>query len=143
MSHFYVVVEKLKDWQPYFPSPDVITFDDYLHRVPESAKKRVRVINLCRDYRYLKTGYYCSLLAEARNHHVLPSVATINNLKTKSLSSVQLEDTSKPLLNLTAGLPGEIKVIKSWFGKTLDKSYAKLTQMVFEKFPSPLLEISL
>lgn len=143
MSHFYVVVEKIKDWQPYYPSPDVITFDEYLHRVPESAKKRVRIINLCRDYRYLKTGYYCSLLAEARDHHVLPSVATINNLKTKSLSTLLLEDSAKPMATLPAGNTGDSLVIRSWFGKTLDKAHAKLAQLVFEKFPSPLLEVTL
>ena len=33
MTAFYVVVEKLGDWQPYYPSQDVITFDEYLERV--------------------------------------------------------------------------------------------------------------
>jgi hypothetical protein len=66
MSNFYVVVENLKDWQPYYPSRDVISFDDYMERIHDSNKKRTRIVNLCHDYRYLKVGYYCSLLAEAR-----------------------------------------------------------------------------
>ncbi|MBN2606194.1 MAG: RimK family protein [Thiotrichales bacterium] len=143
MSHFYVVVENLKDWQPYYPTPDVITFDDYLQRVKESSKKRIRVINLCRDYRYLKTGYYCSLLAEARNHHVLPSVTTINNLGNKSLSKLLLDNTQKAMSSLPKGEEGETKTFRCWFGKTGEKSTAKLAQLIFEKLPSPLLEITL
>ena len=49
MSHFYVVVDSLKDWKPYYSSQDVITFDDYLERIHDASKKRIRVINLCRD----------------------------------------------------------------------------------------------
>ena len=46
MSRFFVVVDDLKDWSPYYPSQDVITFDDYLERVTQSSGERVRVINI-------------------------------------------------------------------------------------------------
>ncbi|WP_373018721.1 RimK family protein [Thiomicrorhabdus sp.] len=143
MSNFYVVVENLKDWQPYYPSKDVITFDDYLQRVQNTDKKRVRIINLCRDYRYLKTGYYCSLLAEARGHHVFPSITTINDLGRKSLSAIQLEKTDKPIKRIPNGEEGDTLTFRCWFGQTLDKNHSKLAQMIFEKFPCPLLEITL
>ncbi|MDX1810872.1 MAG: RimK-like ATPgrasp N-terminal domain-containing protein, partial [Gammaproteobacteria bacterium] len=87
MTALYVIVENLKDWQPYYPSQDVISFDDYLEKIGKADKKRIRIINLCRSYRYLSVGYYCSLLAEARGHPVFPSVATINDLGRKSLAS--------------------------------------------------------
>ena len=143
MSHFYVVVDSLKDWKPYYSSQDVITFDDYLERIRDSSKKRIRVINLCRDYRYLKTGYYCSLLAEARGHNVLPSLMTINDLGRKSLSSIHLDDTSKYTPKIAPGAQGDTLVFRTWFGKTLDPLLAKLAFKIFEKFPSPLLEITL
>jgi glutathione synthase/RimK-type ligase-like ATP-grasp enzyme len=47
---------------------------------------------LCRSYRYLSVGYYCSLLAEARRHRVIPSVRTLNDLSRKSIYSLDIED---------------------------------------------------
>lgn len=144
MSRFFVVVDDLKDWSPYYPSQDVITFDDYLERVGSGSDERVRVINLCRSYRYLGTGYYCSLLAEARGHNVLPSVKTLSELARKSLSSLQWEGV-EPLLNkLPPGQQaGEEVHITCWFGDTLQPEHAAIAKAVFERFPCPLLEITL
>ena len=143
MTAFYVVVENLADWQPYYPSQDVITFDEYLEKIKDTRERRVRVINLCRSYRYLSTGYYCSLLAEARGHHVFPSVATINDLGRKSLTALLLEQTKKPLDKLAPGSNGDTFSFHSWFGQTLDPNLAKLGQVIFDSFPCPLVEISL
>lgn len=143
MSAFFVVVENLGDWQPYYPSQDVITFDDYLEKSLAAEGKRVRVINLCRGYRYLGTGYYCSLLAEARGHHVFPSVVTINDLGRKDLASLQLEYDKEHFSKLSTGSEGDKLTFRCWFGQTLDKGHSRLAQSVYEKFPCPLLEISL
>jgi glutathione synthase/RimK-type ligase-like ATP-grasp enzyme len=143
MTAFFVVVENLGDWQPYYPSQDVITFDDYLEKSAATEGKRVRVINLCRSYRYLGTGYYCSLLAEARGHHVFPSVATINDLGRKGLASLQLEQARENLRKLGLASGGDTLTFHCWFGQTLDKALARVAQSVYEKFPCPLLEISL
>lgn len=143
MSAFFVVVENLSDWQPYYPSQDVITFDEYLEKSAATKDKRVRVINLCRRYRYLGVGYYCSLLAEARGHHVFPSVATINDLGRKDLTSLQLDDAKEHLKKLSIASGENTLTFHCWFGQVLDKGLAKLAQGLYEKFPCPLLEISL
>ncbi|MCW9056773.1 MAG: RimK family protein [Gammaproteobacteria bacterium] len=143
MSAFYVVVENLNDWQPYYPSQDVITFDDYLEKINEPGSKRVRVINLCRSYRYLTAGYYCSLLAEARGHHVTPSLATINDLGRKSLASLQLETTRKILQKLEPPADSKTLNFHLWFGQAIDPAWSKLGQSIFESLPCPLLEVSL
>ena len=59
----------------------VITFDQYLKDYPKRDEPRTRIINLCDTEYYLSRGYYCSLLAESRQHRVLPSVNTINDLR--------------------------------------------------------------
>ena len=59
----------------------VLTFQDYLDDFPKRNEPKTRVINLCDTSRYLSQGYYCSLLAQARQHRVLPSVKTINDLR--------------------------------------------------------------
>ena len=143
MSQFYVVVDKLSDWQPYYPSQDVITFDDYLEQLSNLKKKRVRIINLCRDYRYLKTGYYCSLLAEARGHNVFPSVKTINDMGRQSLASLQLEQTSQLINKLPAAQNGDKLTFRCWFGQTMEPQFKKLAITLFERFPTPLLEVTL
>ncbi|MDT8383453.1 MAG: RimK family protein [Gammaproteobacteria bacterium] len=143
MTAFYVVVENLSDWQPYYPSQDVITFDDYLQISTDQDDKRVRVINLCRSYRYLSAGYYCSLLAEARGHHVFPSVATISDLGRKDLASLQIEYAEEHLRKLEIAPGTDTLSFHCWFGQTQDKGLAKLAQYLYEKFPCPLMEITL
>ncbi|WP_319558137.1 RimK family protein [Thiomicrorhabdus sp.] len=142
MNRFYVVVERPQDWKPYYPSQDVITFDQYMQGVVE-GDKRVWVINLCRDYRYLKTGYYCSLLAEARGHRCMPSLTTINDLSRKSLSILQLGDGDKWLSAAGQGAEGDRMELKCWFGQTSDPRFEKLAAKLFERFPCPLLSIGL
>jgi glutathione synthase/RimK-type ligase-like ATP-grasp enzyme len=143
MTAFFVVVENLTDWQPYYPSQDVITFKEYLEKGASLQDKRVRVINLCRGYRYLGTGYYCSLLAEARGHHVFPSVATISDLGRKDLASLQTEYANEYLKKLNIETSDKTLTFHCWFGQTLDKALSRLAQILFEKFPCPLLEITL
>ena len=68
MAQLYVVVDDKDDWTPFFPSQDVISFEEYIALPANRSKGRVRVINCCRNSRALGRGYYCSLLAEARDH---------------------------------------------------------------------------
>ncbi|MDH5632681.1 MAG: RimK family protein [Gammaproteobacteria bacterium] len=143
MTAFYVVVDKPGDWQPYYPSQDVITFDDYLHKVGADKKNRVRVINLCRSYRYLGTGYYCSLLAEARGHHVFPSAGTINDLARGTRLPMMLDGADKLLQKLPEGKAGDTLQFTCWFGEALNPDHSRIAQMVFEHYPCPILEVQL
>ncbi|MEG7102476.1 RimK-like ATPgrasp N-terminal domain-containing protein, partial [Pseudomonas aeruginosa] len=74
-SRLRIVVERREYWASYRPSEEVLTAQEYLE---QSARchggRRVQVINLCRGDKYLGLGYYCSLLAEARGHRVIPSL---------------------------------------------------------------------
>lgn len=85
MSRLVIVVEKASDWGAYYPSADVVSAMDYLRQPVGGDDERTHVINLCRSYKYLGTGYYVSLLAEARGHKVIPSVRTVNDLRRRSL----------------------------------------------------------
>ncbi|WP_410968044.1 RimK-like ATPgrasp N-terminal domain-containing protein, partial [Salmonella sp. SAL04281] len=89
VSKLFIIVERKEDWTSYYPSEDVVTAQEYLELpIDDDTGKRVQVINLCRHYKYLRHGYYCSLLAEARGHKVIPSVRTISELARKSLYSL-------------------------------------------------------
>jgi glutathione synthase/RimK-type ligase-like ATP-grasp enzyme len=144
MARTLLVIDDLSDWSPYYPSDQVITFDYYLATEQRYSEQRVRVINLCSSYRYLSDGYYCSLLAEARGHHVIPSVNVINDLGRKALYRLQLEDLSQTLSKAfkTQNKNSEI-VLKSYFGTTPEVGFQDLARLLFERFSCPILEITM
>ncbi|WP_347989011.1 RimK family protein [Methylomonas sp. AM2-LC] len=144
MASTLLVVDDLSDWNPYYPSDQVITFEDYLGIEQAESDQRVRIINLCSSYAYLSDGYYCSLLAEARNHHVIPSVKVINDLGKNALYSLQLDDLSS---TLARAFKYHVSItdfkLYSFFGTTPDPTFQELTRLLFERFPCPILEITL
>ena len=92
MADHIILVENPTEWKPHFPKLPVVAAKDYLAKPEYSTGRSLRVLNLCRSYRYLSVGYYCSLLAEARRHRVIPSVCTLNDLSRKSIYSLDVED---------------------------------------------------
>jgi len=143
MTRLVLVVEKASDWSVYYPSADVVTAMDYLREPVGVDDERTHVINLCRSYKYLGTGYYVSLLAEARGHRVMPSVRTVNDLRRRSLYGLEIEDLSAKLTHfLPAGGRDTTDFgILVYFGQTAHPALQDLARQVFEMFPCPLLRI--
>jgi len=52
MATHIIVVENRSDWKAQFPEVTVIPVKDYLAQQDYLKEKDVRVINLCRNYRY-------------------------------------------------------------------------------------------
>lgn len=102
---------------------NVITFDTYLRDYPKRNEPKTRIINLCDSSQYLSKGYYCSLLAEARKHQVLPSVKTINALRSGQA----------PILN-TGHIDGAV-----YFGNALNELQSKAAKSIFKQYPAPIL----
>lgn len=100
MHPVLIVVDNPHDWKAYSPSDKVISVQDYLSHDEQFKLPNTHVINLCRSYKYLTNGYYCSLLAEARNHKVIPSVRSINDLSNKSLYSLDIGNLNQILEKL-------------------------------------------
>jgi glutathione synthase/RimK-type ligase-like ATP-grasp enzyme len=142
MSRLVIVVENPSDWGAYYPSTHVVAARDYLREVPGN-NERTHVINLCRSYKYLGSGYYVSLLAEARGHRVIPSVRTINGLRRRALYGLDIEDLNQKLVQaLKGGERDSTDVgILVYFGQTAHPLLQDLARQVFELFPCPLLRI--
>ena len=124
MSQTLIVIHGKKDWEPYYPSDQVISFDDYVTGNYPQGEARTRVINLCRSFGYLSEGYYCALLAEARGHKVIPSVRTINDLSRRALYRIQIDDLGQSVyrfLDQTAS--GDRIVLLSFFGHIADERF--------------------
>ncbi len=148
MSTLYLVVENRRDWGPFFPSEQVITFNDYLALDDKSDGRGVRVINLCPQSRYLSKGYYCSLLAEARGHKVIPEVRTLNDLRSRTLYSLALPDFNREADALArqrdiAIESGARLNVKVYFGESPEPGLQPLARLLFERFPAPILDIEL
>ncbi|AXR05982.1 RimK family protein [Salinimonas sediminis] len=122
-------------------SLNVITFDSYLADFPKLNEPKTRVINLCDTGKYLSQGYYCSLLAQARKHGVLPAVKTINDLRMTDeghgLPRLSLPDTF--IWPDNESLPDAIYVL---FGQTKDQHFAKVAEVAFRYYPCPILKLT-
>nr|WP_297458089.1 RimK family protein [uncultured Halomonas sp.] len=143
MSPLRIVVDRAADWRPYYPSDDLIIAADYLAReIQADQDSATHVINLCSGLDYLETGYYVSLLAQARGQRVLPSVETLNQLSRKALVDLQLESLAPLMDELTrrGALPGDAFTLRVVFGECLEEGLGKLARRLFERLPCPLLE---
>ena len=141
-----LVVDDLRDWKPYYPSDDLVTADDYLFGDGRHAPAGTRVINLCRSYRYLSIGYYCSLLAEARKHRVIPTVRTINDLTRKAIYSLETDTLDEMLqrpMDRSGASREQGQTISIFFGEATDTRFAELGRQVFDAFTAPLLQVEL
>jgi len=143
MAERIVLVDRPQDWKPQYPDVTAVAAREYIASPELADRKNLRVINLCRSYRYLSLGYYCSLLAEARGHRVVPTTRTINDLSRKSIYSLDLSDldglVSKRLAGLDtpafSGLSMDV-----YFGWHPDQSLAELARQLFDLFPMPLMQ---
>ncbi|MDX1267845.1 MAG: RimK-like ATPgrasp N-terminal domain-containing protein, partial [Oceanisphaera sp.] len=142
MTQLVLVVDELSAWAPYFPSENLVDFQTYLKQSPAKHAPRTRVINLCKNSKYLSNGYYCSLLAEARGQHVIPSVATLNNLRNQGLFAFGFAGVADTLAALVTD--DEVKQIKlkSYFGHGSEPGLEPLCRELFERLPCPVLELT-
>ena len=143
MAQTYIVIDQPKDWSAFFPSERVITFSQYLN-MTNKQQGRVRVINLCKSTKYLSDGYYCSLLAESRGHHVMPSVRVLNDISKKALYKMQVAQLL-PNLAERLGTPEQPTEIKFHcvFGHTPQPEMQEFARKLFEALPCPVLEVTI
>ncbi|MBG6289197.1 RimK family protein [Pseudomonas nitroreducens] len=138
-----IIVDRKEDWASYLPSEDMLTAREYLEASRQfEAGKRFQVINLCRHYKYLGHGYYCSLLAEARGHKVIPSVRTISELAKKSLYGLALDGLERSLEKALAQHPcarTDGFTLRLYFGRTDLEPLQPIARQLFEVFPCPIL----
>ena len=121
----------------------IITFEQYLSDYPKKNETKTRVINLCDTEQYLSRGYYCSLLAEARKHKILPTVSTINDLR--HIAS----DTQSGLVLPVSSELGKLVTIDSSvnlliiFGSVEQEPWKKIARQIFDKYPAPILQVQI
>jgi glutathione synthase/RimK-type ligase-like ATP-grasp enzyme len=144
MSTDVIVVDRRSDWKLSSPQGVVITAREYVTQSELFKSRNIRIINLCRRYDYLSTGYYCSLLAEARKHRVIPSVKSISDLSRKSLYSLEIEDLDAVVQKVFGRRledVGEAFETNIFFGECANQDLGDLGRQIFELFPCPILRV--
>ncbi len=139
--HKLIVVDNAQDeFVNAFPNT-VITFETYLKEYPKKNQSKVHVINLCDTDKYLSEGYYCSLLAEARNHFVIPSTNTINSMRglvEVTLKSPLMLESEKKWLDQQ---PQDF-LLNMLVGESNEPALTRFTKKLFTMYPAPLLKLT-
>jgi len=122
----------------------VVDIDEYLTSQEYFSLKNVQVINLCKDYSYSSIGYYCSLLAEARRHRVVPSVKSILDLSAKAMYSLDVVNLDEDVIKAFKKQPQDLTQHSMMviFGRCQQAAFGSLARRIFETFPYPLLQVS-
>jgi len=127
-----VIVTQPGDWPSDLPGARLVTARAYITDPEFGRLRHARVFNLCRHYRYQAYGYYVSLLAEARGHRPVPTVLTMQDLRTPAVARVasgELEERMKRSLKDVADSRFTLPV---YFGRTPDGQYERLAADVFQ-----------
>ncbi|MGD8206780.1 MAG: RimK family protein [Thiohalocapsa sp.] len=148
MAEHVLLVEQARDWRPELPLLPVVTAREYLAGGEAfSPKRRLRVVNLCRSYRYLSIGYYCSLLAEARGHKIVPSVRTLQDLSSRGIYAPITDELNQRMQRVLArgraastSNPYELTL---FFGQCGIAALQPLASEIFETFRCPVLRVEL
>ena len=143
-SDHVIVVEKLSDFRWPDSGCRVITAEEFIAGASTKRGRSTKVINLCRSYEYQGTGYYCSLLAEARDERITPSMETIVELQQRASQAPVLSEISRSIGTLEH-LPRAVSqlTLHVYFGHSDDAEFADLARVSFERFQCPLLEITI
>jgi len=122
------------------PELEKVEARDYLLDQAYVNLKRAHVYNFCRSYRYQSLGYYVSLLAEARGHHPLPTITTIQDLKSPSLARTVVDDLDEDIQRALAAETRQTRVHHIVFGRSGDGSMERLSGRLFRALPAPFLQ---
>ena len=143
-NNVLVIVDSKELWAPYFSSESVITVDTYLQDDRYSSASYL-VINLCSDLSYLSEGYYCSLLAQARKHKVLPTIETLSRLDCKVPSKVEhiLPMHCSCMRDMADEQTKGKYTLDLYFGNPEQKAFDKIARAIFEHYPAPLLRVTI
>lgn len=138
-----LVTDDPKSWDFLSHLAPVVQASDYLSDEGYHQNKSLRVINLCRSYNYQTIGYYVSLLAHARDHKAIPSVLSIQDVLSTSLSKQISQDIEEEIQHSLCDIKGEEFTLSLYFGSNMAKRHADLSKKLHGLFPLPLIRFSL
>ncbi len=137
-----IVTNSTSDWPSQVENVMVVDARAYLTDPKYNELRNVKAFNLCRSYRYQSTGYYVSLLAEARGHRPHPSVATIQDLKTNATLPLVSDELDELIQACLAPIKSDKFTLSVYFGRNMARRYDRLSLHLFNQFQLPMLRAS-
>lgn len=138
-----LVTDNPKGWEFLSHLAPIIQATDYLSDENYYQNKSLRVINLCQSYNYQTIGYYVSLLAHARDHKTIPSVLSIQDVLSTSLSKLISQDIEEEIQHSLHDIKGDEFIFSLYFGQNMAKRHAVLAKKLHGLFPLPLIRFTL
>jgi hypothetical protein len=132
-----VVVTQAGDWPSDLPGARVVTARAYLTEREFGNLRNARVFNLCRHYRYQAFGYYVSLLAEARGHRPIPTVITMQDLRSPAVVRVASDELEDRMKRSLARIADERFTLPVYFGRTPSASTSGSPRRSSSSTPRP------
>ncbi len=134
-----IVANQVSDWPLYPASATVIAAHTYL--TDPHYRGPARVINLCHPTDYQSTGYYVSLLAQARGHRPLPHVKTIEDLQSETLLHMLMDNLGWHIQTSLAHIDTPCLELALYFGHDPQAVSGELGRHIFRLLPVPLLQV--
>ncbi len=138
-----LVTDDPQSWMFLNHLAPVVEASDYLSEECYHQNKALRVINLCQSYNYQTIGYYVSLLAHARDHKAIPSVLSIQDVLSTSLSKQISQDIEEEIQHSLQDIKGDEFVLSLYFGQNMAKRHMDLARKLHGLFPLPLIRFTL
>ena len=132
-----LVVDNPDSWPLRIEGAELVPAKRYLSDPEYSTLRGAVVFNLCRSYAYQRTGYYVSLLAEARGHRPQPSVATLQDLRHPGVTRVVSSELARMIQRHLGRLKSSEFVLSIYFGQPLARSHLPLARALFGQYPAP------
>ncbi len=139
-SRNLIVVDNLNDWSPDWTGYHVVSAEAFFI-TDAYTTSGYKIINLCRHGHTLSTGYFISLLAEARGHRVMASARTLHNLSSKRIYAEELDHLNALIRRSLARITQEDFTLSVYFGQNLAERHTRLSQQLFSLFPCPLFRV--
>ena len=139
MPRILFVVQNPDRWPIDLPEVEVVSARTYLTEPKYSSLRNCKVYNIQRSYRYQSSGYYVSLLAEARGHKPMPRISTIQDIRFQSLIRTVSGDLQELIQKTLQHLQQPEFTLSVYFSRNVAKRYDHLARQLFNLFPVPLL----
>jgi glutathione synthase/RimK-type ligase-like ATP-grasp enzyme len=140
MHSSLIILDSLDEWNPFYDTSSIITAKDYLQNENLSNQSHL-VINLSNNLSYNSEGYYCSLLAKARGHKIIPGVETINKLGSEALVRLDKSLQKACHQHISKNSLKDFWSIDIFFGTCKEEGLEKVSRYIFDQFHFPILHV--
>lgn len=134
-----LVVDSPRRWPLEIPGTELVSSYQYLSDASLAQGVGRKVFNLCRSFKYQAAGYYVSLLAEARGHRPLPSVAAIQDFKLAPVLKLVSNELDELIQSNLRRIRSDSFELSVYFGHNLAVNHQRLAKAVFNAFPAPMI----